>query len=57
MLDDLNEKETNDPRVQAMFKRSRQNVLSVFIQKYYELSKKTIRAIGTINHILNQVNS
>ena len=32
----------DDPRVQAMFKRSRQNILSIFIisQDYYELSKK-----------------
>ena len=32
----------NDPRVQAMFKRSRHNNLSIFIisQDYYELSKK-----------------
>ena len=30
-LDDLNEKEMNDPRVQAMFKRSRHNNLSVFL--------------------------
>ena len=31
ILDDLNEKEMNDPRVQAMFKRSRHNNLSIFI--------------------------
>ena len=31
ILDDLNEKEMNDPRVQAMFKRSRHNKLSIFI--------------------------
>ena len=29
--DDLNEKEMNGPRVQAMFKRSRHNNLSIFI--------------------------
>ena len=29
-LDDLNEKELNDPRVQAMFKRSRHNNSSIF---------------------------
>ena len=54
VLDDLNEKEMNDPRVQAMFKRSRQNNLSIFItfQDYYELLKKTIRANGNIYHIL-----
>ena len=52
ILDDFNEKETNDPRVQAMFKRSRHN-LSIFIisQDYYELPKKTIRANGNIYHI------
>ena len=43
ILDDLNQKEMDDPRVQAMFKRSRHNNLSIFIisQAYYELSKKT----------------
>ena len=43
----------NDPRVQAMFKRSRHNNLSVFIisQDYYELPKITIRANGNIYHI------
>ena len=37
ILDDLNEKEMIDPRVQAMFKRSRHNNLSIFIisQDYY----------------------
>ena len=50
ILDDLNEKEMNDPRVQAMFKRSRHNNLSIFIisQDFYELPKKTIRAHGNI---------
>ena len=53
IVDDLNEKEMNDPRVQAMFKRSRHNNLSIFImsQDYYELPKKTIRANGKIYHI------
>ena len=42
MLEDLNQKEMDDPRVQAMFKRSRHNKLSIFIksQDYYELGKK-----------------
>ena len=42
ILDDLNQKEMDDPRVQAMFKRSRHNILSIFIlrQDYYELGKK-----------------
>ena len=54
ILDDLNEKEMNDPHVQAMFKRSRHNNLSIFIisQDYYELPKKTIRANGNIYHIV-----
>ena len=43
----------NDPRVQAIFKRSRHDNLSIFIisQDYYELPKKTIRANGIIYHI------
>ena len=42
ILDDLNQKEMDDARVQAMFKRSRHNNLSIFIisQDYYKLSKK-----------------
>ena len=53
ILDDLNEKEMNDPRVQAMFKRSRHNNLSIFIisQDCYELPEKMIRANGNIYHI------
>ena len=53
ILDDLNEKEMNDPRVQAMFKRSRHNNLSIFIisQDYYELPKRTIRANGNIYQV------
>ena len=53
ILDDLNEKEMNDPRVQAMFKGSRNNNLSIFIisQDYYELPKRTIRANGKVSHI------
>ena len=47
-----------DLRVQAMFKRSRHNNLSIFIisQDYYELPKKTIRANGKIYHILKPNN-
>ena len=43
----------NDPRVQARFKRSRHNKLPIFIisQDYYELPKRTIRAIGNFYHI------
>ena len=58
ILDDLNEKEMNDPRVQAMFKRYRHKNLSIFIisQDYYELPKKTIRASGNIYHIFKPKN-
>ena len=58
ILDDLNEKEMVDPRVQAMFKRSRHNNLSIFIisQDYYELPKRTIRANGNIYHIFKPNN-
>ena len=57
-LDDLNEKEMKDPRVQALFKRSRHNNLSIFIisQDYYELPKRTIRANGNIYHIFKPNN-
>ena len=63
ILDDLNEEEKremkmNDPRVQAMFKSSRHNSLSIFIisQDYYELPRRTIRANGKIYHIFKQNN-
>ena len=58
ILDDLNQKEMDDPLVQAMFKRSRHNNLSIFIisQDYYELSKKTIRCNGNIYHIFKPNN-
>ena len=58
ILDDHNQKEMNDPREQAMFKRSRRNILSIFIiiQYYYELPKKTIRANGNIYHIFKPNN-
>ena len=58
ILDDLNQKEMGNPRVQAMFKRSRHNNLSIFIisQDYYELSKKTIRCNGNIFHIFKPNN-
>ena len=53
ILDDVNEKEMNDPRVQAMFKRSRHKNLSIFIisQNDFELPKRTIRANGNVYHI------
>ena len=52
-LADLNEKEMNDPRVKAIFKRSRHINLSIFIisQDYYELLKRSIRANGNFYHI------
>ena len=58
ILDDLNQKEMDDPRVQAMFKRSRHNILSIFIisQDYFELGKKTIRCNGNIFHIFKPNN-
>ena len=58
ILDDLNEKKLNDPRVQAMFKRSRHDNLSIFIisQDYYELPKRTTRANGNIDHIFTPNN-
>ena len=58
ILDDLNQKEMDDSRVQAMFKRSRHKNLSIFIisQDYYELSKKTIRCKGNIYHIFKPNN-
>ena len=47
-----------DPRVQAMLRRSRHNILSTFIfnQDYYELPKRTIRANGNIYHIFKPNN-
>ena len=57
-LDDLNEKEMNDTRVQAMFERSRHNQLSNFkiTLDYYELPKKKIRANGNNYHIFKPNN-
>ena len=48
----------NDTRVQAMFKRSRHNNLSIFIKSrdYYELPKRTIWANGDIYHIFEPNN-
>ena len=58
ILDDLNEKEINNDKIQAMFKRGRHNNLSIFIisQDYYELPKKTIRANGNIFHLFKSNN-
>ena len=48
----------NNPRVQAMFKRSKDNILSIFIisQDYYELPKRTVRANGNNYHIIKPNN-
>ena len=53
ILDDLNEKEINNEKIQAMFKRGRHNNLSIFIisQDYYELPKRTIRCNGNVFHL------
>ena len=58
ILDDLNEKEINNEKIQAMFKRGRHNNLSIFIisQEYYELPKRTIRANGNIFHLFKTNN-
>ena len=58
ILDDLNEKEINNDKIHAMFKRGRHNNLSVFVisQDYYELPKKTIRCNGYIFHLFKPTN-
>ena len=58
ILDDLNEKEINNDKIKAMFKRGRHNNLSIFIisQAYHELPKRTIRANGNIYHIFQPNN-
>ena len=58
ILDDLNEKEIHNDKIQAMFKRGRHNNLSIFIisQDYYELPKRTIRANGNIFHLFKTNN-
>ena len=41
IFDDLNQKEMDHPRVQAMLKRSRHNILSIFLKSQdYKLGKK-----------------
>ena len=47
----------DDPRVQAMFKRSRHNKLFIFImsQDYYELSKKQYAAMEIFIIYSNQI--
>ena len=58
ILDDLNEKEINNDKIQAMFKRGRHNNLSIFIisQNSHELPKRTIRANGNVYHIFKTNN-
>ena len=58
ILDDINVKEINNEKIQAMFKRGRHYNLSIFIisQDYYELPKKTIRANGNIFHLFKTDN-
>ena len=58
ILDDLNEKEINKEKIQAMFTRGRHNNLSIFIisQDYYELPKRTIRSNGNVFHLLKPNN-
>ena len=59
ILDGLNKRELNDPRIQAMFTRSIHRDKSIFkiSQEYYELPKRTIGANGSINHIFKPHNS
>ena len=59
ILAELNEKRKNDPRLQAMFKRSRHTNLSIFIfsQDYYELTKKRFELMKLSITSLNQINS
>ena len=58
ILDDLNEKEINNEKIQAMFKRGRHNNLSIFIisKDYYELPKRTIRCNGKVLHLFKPNN-
>ena len=58
ILDELNEKEINNEKIQAMFKRGRHNNLSILIisQDYYETPRKTIRANGNIFHLFKPNN-
>ena len=57
ILDDLNEEEMVDPRIQARFKRYRHN-LPIFIinQDYDELPKRNIRTNGQIYLIIKPNN-
>ena len=58
MLDDLKEKDYKNDKIQSMIKRGRHINLSIFIisQYYYELPKRTIRAMGNIYYIFKPNN-
>ena len=58
ILDELNQKKMENPRVQAMCKRSRHNILSIFIlgPDYYELNKRTKRCNDNSYHIFKSNN-
>ena len=57
-LDDSNQEEMNNLRLQAMFKGFGNNYLFIYIisKDFYELPKKTIRAKGNINQIFKPNN-
>ena len=59
IFDDLNQKEMEDSRVAAQFKRSPNKNISVFIisQDYYELPKRTIRENSNVFHLFRPNNS
>ena len=56
--DNFIEIENNDPPVQAKFKLSHHNTLSILIisQDYYEIPEGTIRAKGNMYHIFKPNN-
>ena len=58
ILNNLNEKEMNDPRVQAIFKHSRHNNSYIFLISldYHELLKRKNRTKGNIYHIFKPNN-
>ena len=58
VLDDLGEMEIIDQRVQALFKRVRQKIISILLisQDYYELPKRTVPANANIYHIFKTNN-
>ena len=56
ILDDLNENEMKDERVQALFKRSRNISVFIISQDYYELPKRTIRANSNVFHLFKPNN-